>query len=321
MCSKLEGELKKVAVRYFYIVILIFFIFSVYYWYEDIVPIKYLVLSFVLVHCFLMFVPLTLKYEHFKPLIPIYLVFISLILYVLVFMFWQIGHITAFMWYLLIPSGAMVFFPSRIVVFWCIYVLIQICSIFLISAIIPFHYEILLTSSQLTTVNIMTSIFSICFFFYFIISWLRVNQIKIHEMKEQEAHYVVTEDDKIEHNTDKYNELYNKIVELFEKEKPYCDPEFTITHLATALYSNVNYVAKAIKLNKGTNFSVFINTYRISMIKDMFDKNFHNTYTIKYIYTSAGFKYQSTFNKVFKQIEGITPTDYIKDHNVNVDIN
>ncbi len=40
----------------------------------------------------------------------------------------------------------------------------------------------------------------------------------------------------------------------------------------------------------------------------MIAKDYHN----KYIYLSAGFRHQSTFNKVFKEIEGITPSEYIK---------
>jgi AraC-like DNA-binding protein len=31
-----------------------------------------------------------------------------------------------------------------------------------------------------------------------------------------------------------------------------------------------------------------------------------------YIYTEAGFSNQSTFNRVFKQIEGITPSEYFQ---------
>ena len=31
-----------------------------------------------------------------------------------------------------------------------------------------------------------------------------------------------------------------------------------------------------------------------------------------YIYTEAGFTSQSTFNRVFKQLEGITPSEYME---------
>ncbi|WP_370567614.1 helix-turn-helix domain-containing protein [Dysgonomonas sp. Marseille-P4677] len=35
---------------------------------------------------------------------------------------------------------------------------------------------------------------------------------------------------------------------------------------------------------------------------------------MRYIYSSAGFRHQSTFNKVFKELEGITPSEYIKNN-------
>jgi len=33
---------------------------------------------------------------------------------------------------------------------------------------------------------------------------------------------------------------------------------------------------------------------------------------LKYIYLSSGFKNQSSFNKAFKEKEGITPSEYYK---------
>jgi AraC-like DNA-binding protein len=47
------------------------------------------------------------------------------------------------------------------------------------------------------------------------------------------------------------------------------------------------------------------------MVKDMLNNDVDKKYTLHYIYTSAGFRNQSTFNKVFKLLEGITPSEYI----------
>jgi len=113
-------------------------------------------------------------------------------------------------------------------------------------------------------------------------------------------------------NQDKFKELYNRIILYFEKEKPYCDPNFTILKLSLAINSSTAHIAKAIKMNRNTNFNFFVNKYRIRMVKEMLDKDWQNKYTIKYIHLSAGFNHQSTFNKVFKEIEGITPSEYIK---------
>jgi AraC-like DNA-binding protein len=47
-------------------------------------------------------------------------------------------------------------------------------------------------------------------------------------------------------------------------------------------------------------------------VKDKLQSDELKTMTLMHIYSEAGFKNQSTFNKVFKKIEGVTPSEYIQ---------
>ncbi len=116
-------------------------------------------------------------------------------------------------------------------------------------------------------------------------------------------------------DVEKYYQLYHNILNYFDSKKAYCDPDFSINQLADAMDTNITYISKAINVNENMNFNQFINTYRINMVKNMIDNSYQNKYTIRYIYISSGFKHQSTFNKVFKLIEGITPSEYIRKMN------
>jgi AraC-like DNA-binding protein len=118
----------------------------------------------------------------------------------------------------------------------------------------------------------------------------------------------------------KYNELFIKIKKYFIEKKPYIDAGFTMLKLASYLNSNTLYVSRAIKLNSGTNFNLFVNTYRIDFVKNMLDKGSATRYTMQYIYKSAGFKQQSTFNTVFKRIVGLTPTAYLEKNELTSNI-
>ncbi|MGM5629421.1 helix-turn-helix domain-containing protein [Apibacter raozihei] len=120
-----------------------------------------------------------------------------------------------------------------------------------------------------------------------------------------------TTSDKTDESDEKYETLYNNIVDYFNSKEPYCDPDFNIAQVASSLNTNITYISKSIRIKRNMNFVYFVNTYRINKVKDMINKDYHNKYTLKFIYTSAGFKHQSTFNKVFKLIEGITPSQYI----------
>jgi AraC-like DNA-binding protein len=118
-------------------------------------------------------------------------------------------------------------------------------------------------------------------------------------------------------NTDvqKYKDLYAQIEKYFETNLPFVNPDFTAAQLASALNTNIAYISKAINQQRDINFNVFVNHYRIEKVKQMM-RDSSNKYTLEYISSSSGFRNQSTFNKAFKSIEGITPSAYSKANEV-----
>ena len=206
----------------------------------------------------------------------------------------------------------MIFYSVRTVMFWSIYIFVLVCSVFLVSLFFPDLPVISITSKQVSTINILTIICFLALFFYFLYCMNVINQIKIGRLNSFESDTVIPENNNLEQDIEKLNKLYDSIATYMRNRKPYCDPDFTISQLSEAIDSNVTYISKAIKLNKDVNFNVFINSYRIDLVKEMLDNDYQNKYTMRYIYTTSGFRHQSTFNKVFKQISGVTPSEYIK---------
>ena len=111
--------------------------------------------------------------------------------------------------------------------------------------------------------------------------------------------------------SEKYNILFNEIEHYFEEKAPYQNPDFNIHQLVIDLKTNSRYVSNAIHQKNGGNFKSYLNTYRINEVKKKLDKKEHELYTLKHIYNSVGFTNQSTFNRVFKEVEGTTPSEYI----------
>ncbi len=117
----------------------------------------------------------------------------------------------------------------------------------------------------------------------------------------------------------KYIGLFNDIQRVVEQESHFKEVDFTISKLAYMLKVNNLYISKAIKINGYSNFNYYLNVCRVEHVKKIIMEDDINKITLMYIYTASGFSNQSTFNRVFKQIEGITPSEYISGRMRNVD--
>ena len=235
-----------------------------------------------------------------------------------------LGSLMTYFWLLIPPLAYYMMYPamktSNIIIFFgsVIFLIITIITItinMMIPILAPLFQE--WHTSVVTNKMPLSSMFSIIyplfavpvFIFYFLYYMLRISELKATILAVNNSRdYDVTE--RLDDSTvDKCYELYDIIVEYFEREKPYLDPNFSISQLSFRLNSNNSYMSRAIKLKKNMSFATFVNTYRIERVKEMIRNN-RDVYTIEYIYTSSGFANQSTFNKAFKQIEGVTPSEF-----------
>jgi len=171
-CEEIDELYKKLIIKYLFLIVGVFFLFFIYYEWEGIAPMNTLMLIATIVHIFLCYIPYKLKYSSLKLLIPGYLFFISLFMYPIVILFWKSGEVTAFIWYLIVPLGAMVFFSVRTFVSWSIFVLVLACSVFVVSPFFHDDFILNLTNVQHTIINIMTIVFSLFLVFYFLFSIL-----------------------------------------------------------------------------------------------------------------------------------------------------
>jgi len=116
----------------------------------------------------------------------------------------------------------------------------------------------------------------------------------------------------IKENEDDYLAFFEKLDEKVKGEKQFKDSNLNISKICIDLNSNATYISRAIRAKGYTNFSAYINTLRVNHVKILLQEQDLTKVTLFSIYTEAGFSNQPTFNRVFKQIEGVTPSDYIK---------
>jgi len=93
-------------------------------------------------------------------------------------------------------------------------------------------------------------------------------------------------------------------------DKIYLNENLSLAETAQILKTNTTYLSRLINEHYKVNFSAFLNKYRIEEAKKMILDDQYNNLSIEGIAKNAGFRSKSTFNQVFKQATGMTPTEF-----------
>ena len=105
-----------------------------------------------------------------------------------------------------------------------------------------------------------------------------------------------------------------QLKELMKTEKSYLEPSLTIHDLAAKMDMPAHLLSKVINKEFHCNFFEFVNKYRIEDFKQRAFSTKYKNLTILAIALDCGFNSKSAFNRIFKDVTGLTPGSYIKSH-------
>ena len=108
-------------------------------------------------------------------------------------------------------------------------------------------------------------------------------------------------------------ELVNKIRKYMVIEKPYLDRELTIYDLSNQLKISRHTLSEVINEHMGMNVYNLVNEYRIKEVKERMKNDEYKHLTILAIAYDSGFNSKSSFNTIFKEKTGQTPSEYLAD--------
>jgi AraC-like DNA-binding protein len=114
-----------------------------------------------------------------------------------------------------------------------------------------------------------------------------------------------------------YHEDYLKLRSFIEKDKPYVDYDLDLLSLSMQTGMKPRYLSQLINKKSGQNFSDFINQFRIEEFKKRVRDPDSKNYTLLSIAYECGFNSKATFNRVFKNHTGITPSTFYKSPELN----
>ena len=106
--------------------------------------------------------------------------------------------------------------------------------------------------------------------------------------------------------------LMTRLGAHFEEDRPYLEPGVTLMQIAANLETTPNRLSQAINQGMGKNFHELVNERRVEDFKRraLDPRNRHRT--LLAIAFDSGFSSKSSFNRVFKQIAGMSPRQYVE---------
>lgn len=107
-------------------------------------------------------------------------------------------------------------------------------------------------------------------------------------------------------------QLHQSLNALMHTQKLYTQSELTLAELSNHLQVHPNHLSQVINEQEGLNFYDYINTLRVEEFKSRLQQFDHEKFTLLALAFECGFNSKSTFNKYFRKVTNMTPTEYLE---------
>ena len=166
-------------------------------------------------------------------------------------------------------------------------------------------------TDKLLVINILTSIFAILFIYIgnkyaFLLSTVSSSAEK--PRRRSSGTPAVQDDESL--IDPKFEKIFNRVEQLMKEEQLYMEPELTLSMVSDQLNVPAAIVSQAIKIFTNLSFPSYINTYRVNMVIEKMNSPLFKTYTLLSLALESGFNSKASFNRIFKQQKGVTPSEY-----------
>lgn len=124
--------------------------------------------------------------------------------------------------------------------------------------------------------------------------------------------------DKSEASDPLAQESIDKLLDHMEHKKPYLEDKLMLSHIAQAIDIPHFKLSKIINDNFETNFFNFVNGYRVDKVKKMLSDQKNDQFTILALAYDCGFSSKASFNRIFKKMTNMTPSEYQRSCRANM---
>lgn len=111
------------------------------------------------------------------------------------------------------------------------------------------------------------------------------------------------------------NRYKDRLLQLMKEEKPYLNMELTQAKLAAELNVPSHHLSEVLNSGFNQNFYDFVNGYRVLEAQKLIQDKAYKDAKILAIAFDSGFKSKTSFNRVFKNLTGSTPSEFRQKQN------
>lgn len=113
-------------------------------------------------------------------------------------------------------------------------------------------------------------------------------------------------------------DIYERLANAMKAHKLYADPELSLSGLASALNVHPNHLSQVINSFERKNFYDYINAQRVEEFKSIAGLPENAGYTLLFLSYECGFNSKTSFNRNFKKVTGLSPTEYLQQHHIEL---
>jgi AraC-like DNA-binding protein len=197
---------------------------------------------------------------------------------------------------------------------WLIFVLSLFLIVFLASFFSFFVNNILgLAPVSYTTLPLNLTVFT------FIMVYFGINQSAIYSREKvqfKRAHQQLSPEESAPKSgggllsDDQIAELSTLVKNYLTDKKPYRNPDYNLQMMADDLAISRHKLSHVINSGQKKNFYKFINHFRVEEAKTMLADPLFDHYSVLGIAMECGFNAKTSFNRIFKEETGLTPTEF-----------
>lgn len=112
--------------------------------------------------------------------------------------------------------------------------------------------------------------------------------------------------------------MYKLLAGCMADQKPFADSEITLAALARTLDVHPNHLSQVINSYEGKNFYDYINFHRVEEFKKLALLPDNRNYTLLSLAYECGFNSKTSFNRNFKKVTGISPSEYLQQLHISL---